>query len=531
MTLTTLPQNARVAVLGAGILGLTFTYFLSKLRPDLQFTIFEKLKRPGGWMSSPKLHVNNTNESILFEKGPRTLRGVKDGTLLMLDILRKLDLDSQIEVINEKCNANKKYILDSSGEIIQVPNSIGTTIEFLKNVKCVDRKLITGILKEPFVKPIKEDETIEQFFKRRLGSTVLTDNVASSIIHGIYAGDVGKLSIKSIMSFMKDIENQSGSIVKHIFKSLYSNKKKEEPQLSQELQIYNQLMSPKAELLTLQKTLKQYPMIKLHDGMETLPKYLAEYLINNTNTKIEYNTSIQDIDAVTGKINGESYDHIRSTINTHDLAKTLPTTDPLVPELKSIEYVSIFLTNVYSRSSNLIPKGKPGFGFLSPRYGNVWKNPDALLGTIYDSDIENNVEGLFVDTKPVHNPNNKITIMMGGHYYTNWTIPSNSVNLKIVKDVLTSKLKVALSKFNLKVIKDGEPLQIDEINDNDLVISYSFHSNCIPQYNLGYQETKDKVNQLLDKGYKLSFGGTVFADGVGVPDCVLNGFKDALKLK
>ena len=42
-------------------------------------------------------------------------------------------------------------------------------------------------------------------------------------------------------------------------------------------------------------------MIKLHDGMETLPKYLAEYLINNTNTKIKYNTSIQDIDAVTGK--------------------------------------------------------------------------------------------------------------------------------------------------------------------------------------------------------------------------------------
>ena len=33
--------------------------------------------------------------------------------------------------------------------------------------------------------------------------------------------------------------------------------------------------------------------------METLPKYLAEYLINQH--KIEYNTSIQDIDAVTGK--------------------------------------------------------------------------------------------------------------------------------------------------------------------------------------------------------------------------------------
>ena len=82
------------------------------------------------------------------------------------------------------------------------------------------------------------------------------------------------------------------------------------------------------------------------------------------------------------------------------------------------------------------------------------------------------------------------------------------------------------------MIKDGEPLQIDEINDNDLVISYKFPFKLYSQYNLGYQETKDKeVNQLLDKGYKLSFGGTVFADGVGVPDCVLNGFKDALKLK
>ena len=51
---------------------------------------------------------------------------------------------------------------------------------------------------------------------------------------------------------MKDIENQSGSIVKHIFKSYIFKQEKEEPQLSQELQIYNQLMSPKAELLTLQ---------------------------------------------------------------------------------------------------------------------------------------------------------------------------------------------------------------------------------------------------------------------------------------
>ena len=50
----------------------------------------------------------------------------------MLDILRKLDLDSQIEVINEKCNANKKYILDSSGKSFKCLIQLEQQLNFLK---------------------------------------------------------------------------------------------------------------------------------------------------------------------------------------------------------------------------------------------------------------------------------------------------------------------------------------------------------------------------------------------------------------
>lgn len=532
MSLKSLPKNSNVAVLGAGILGLTFTYFLSKLRPDLNIEIFEKSNRPGGWMYLPHLHVTKTGESILLEKGPRTLRGIKNGSLFMIDILRDLNIQDQVEVIHKSSNANRKYITDAQGEIVQVPNSLATTIDFFKHVQCVDGKLIKGLIKEPFVKPLAHDETVEQFFKRRFGSTALTDNVASAIMHGVYAGDIGKLSMKSVMPFLKDVETQSGSIVKHILRSIVKKSaKKNGLELLTELQLYEKLISPGANFFALQDDLKAFPMIKLKDGMETFPKHLAKYLVNNTNTNIHYGTPVRQCDPKLGEVNGQSFDHVRSTINSHSLAQALPQENPLVPDLKSVEYVSIFLTNLYTKKPVLLPKNKPGFGFLRPRHQNIDRNPQALLGTIYDSDIENNVQGLFTREKATPNECNKITIMMGGHYYNCWNIPSNKLNLKIVRDVLQEKLKVDLSKYNIKVIDEGQELEVDSIEPNDIVISYSLHKDCIPQYNLGYQELKARALDVLEKNnYKLSFGGTVFAEGLGVPDCVSNSFTDAVKL-
>ncbi|KAI5965464.1 HEM14 [Candida theae] len=532
MSLQPLPKNATVAMLGAGISGLTFTYFLSKLRPDLSFQIFEKSNRPGGWMCSPRLLVSDSHESIILEKGPRTLRGVKNGSLFMIDILRNLNLHDEVEVIHKSSKANRKYITDAQGEIVQVPNSFTTAVDFFKRVQCLDGSLISGLIKEPFVKSSSHDETVEQFFRRRFGSTVLTENVASAIIHGVYAGDIGKLSIKSVMPFLKDIETQSGSVIKHVFKSMIKSKKPNKSPPSVELELYEKLISPQANLPTLQSNLKSFPMIKLKNGMETLPKYLAQYLEYNTNTEIHYDTPVNECDPKLGQVNGQSFDHIRSTINTHSLAQSIQSSDSLVSKLKGVSYVSIFLTNVYTKKPILLPKDKPGFGFLRPRHLSIENNAQALLGVIYDSDIENHVQSLFNKEKTTPSGEyNKITMMMGGHYYNHWNIPSNKLNLKIVLDVLQEKLNVDVSKYNLKIIEEGQELQVDSIGDDDIVVSCSLHRDCIPQYNLGYQELKQDVLDLVEKEhYKLSFGGTVFAEGIGVPDCVSNSFTDAVKL-
>lgn len=56
-----------------------------------------------------------------------------------------------------------------------------------------------------------EDESIKSFFTRRL-SPKIADNLASAIIHGIYAGDIEQLSMRSIFPQLWDMEERYGSL-------------------------------------------------------------------------------------------------------------------------------------------------------------------------------------------------------------------------------------------------------------------------------------------------------------------------------
>lgn len=69
-----------------------------------------------------------------------------------------------------------------------------------------------------------------------------------------------------------------------------------------------------------------------------------------------------------------------------------------------------------------------------------------------------------------------------------------------------------------------------KMGENDIVISYNYHEKCIPQYNVGYGETKDKMGKLLEVQPKISLGGMAFGLGVGVPDCVVDGLKGAIAI-
>lgn len=57
-----------------------------------------------------------------------------------------------------------------------------------------------------------EDESVGSFLQRRLGNSHVGDNLASAILHGVYAGDIYQLSIKSLQPMAWYIEGRYGSL-------------------------------------------------------------------------------------------------------------------------------------------------------------------------------------------------------------------------------------------------------------------------------------------------------------------------------
>ncbi|KAH3680925.1 hypothetical protein WICMUC_000068 [Wickerhamomyces mucosus] len=512
-----LAKNSNVAVIGAGISSLSFTYFLSKIRPDLNFTIYEKSNHIGGYIKSELYQFNG--ENIRFEKGPRTLRAANDGTSIMCDILIQLGLDDKIRVINKNSIANKKYLLSSNNKLIEVPsNSIKSIWNFVKSE--LGKGLFLNIIKEPF-QPSKliKDESVQSFLSRRFSNNSIGNNIVSAIYHGIYAADINKLSIRTTMPKLVKFEQDYGSIIKGIWKSKPEKKKK-----SIILQKYNELFEPNYDIFQMNKFLQKFPMILFENGLSTFTNGIYKELLSNPKISIKLNKHVEKIEINRNKdkiiINDkDSFDHLRSTINVNDLIKTFKSSPRLNSLGGNLTYVDIFLANIY------LPKSfikQNGFGFLVPLSNS---NEENLLGVIYDSDIEKSSIQLFKNNqldfdskrnlKSIYNPQEytKLTMMFGGHMFKS-KIPN--------QDQLLLNLNKSLRKT----------LGIDLSIENHL-ISSSYISQCLPQFNVGYNELSQNFQTELNNEFNglISHGGMSFGNGAGVPDCVVNAFESALKLK
>ncbi|SGZ47807.1 CIC11C00000005326 [Sungouiella intermedia] len=524
-----IPKNGKVAVVGAGISGLTYSYFLLKLRPDVSISILESLARPGGWISTEKL--NDAGKEIILEKGPRTLRGVSDGTLLIVDILRHLQLENQVEVMKSTSIANRKWLLDLSNNLVQVPNSVSLLLKFLGSD--VTDGLVRGVLREPFRSKLTDaqDESIQSFFQRRFGSPEIADNILSAVMHGIYSGNVAKLSVQTTLPSLVEMEKKDGSIVKSMLRRMRSQKNKVLPTINETLAQYELLISPDSNLGQLSQSLKKFPILRLQDGLQVLPNALAELLLRQNNITINYESEVDSLDLKSGAllVNGkkDNYDHVRFTLGAARLLEVVGRDPELQQVLNLFEYSSIFMANVYSKKGGLIPAKGNGFGFLVPSRNS---NPESLLGVIFDSDTELDAEKFFGGSQVAKVSYDKVTLMMGGHYFNERGIPSTSINLRAARNVLSSILGVKLDNYNI-ILRDEATENSKEVKleDNDLLISYNLHKNCIPQYNVGFLDKVKSMVRIVDEKSKrkVSIGGTSLGK-LGVPDCVMNSLEDAL---
>lgn len=69
-----LPEH--IAVLGAGISGLTAAFHLGRRFPNTRITVLESQPRAGGWIQTESVDLGPQYGKVVLEGGPRTLRPI-----------------------------------------------------------------------------------------------------------------------------------------------------------------------------------------------------------------------------------------------------------------------------------------------------------------------------------------------------------------------------------------------------------------------------------------------------------------------
>jgi oxygen-dependent protoporphyrinogen oxidase len=194
----------RVVVVGGGISGLAAAHALAA---TCDVTLFEASRRLGGNI------VTVDTAGFTLDGGPDSWVNTKPAAA---ELARSLGLAGAMIETEE---ASRKVYVSHKGELLPMPDGLVLGIP-TKLAPMVWTSLFTwdGKLRmalEPFIPPRQsdEDESIGEFFSRRLGDEV-TDKLIAPMLGGIYAGDAWELSIQATFPQFIQSERTYGSLVK-----------------------------------------------------------------------------------------------------------------------------------------------------------------------------------------------------------------------------------------------------------------------------------------------------------------------------
>ena len=358
-----------IAIIGAGISGLSLGWFLKKrLGDSLTIIILEKQSRVGGWIRS------TNNDGFLFEQGPRSCRTKGDGQVT-LELVESLGM--QEEVITPS-NAVKKRYLYRKGKLQVLPYNLSSllTSPFIKKFSCFLRewKAFPSIL---------EDESIYSFITRRLGSGV-AELFVDPLVSGIYAGDIHQLSVRSCFPYLFNLEKKYGSLSRGMVINFFEKKEKID-----------------ATSLFLQEMLK-FPVFTLKKGMESLVKSLSKELSEN----IFLETSVKEIFSEPNRVRIVTDEG--GTILANEVFLALPSAETanalksfnksLSSEIAAMPSTSVVVVNMGWKKQHLKHQG---FGYLVPS-----KEKESILGTVWDSSVFPEQNYFKEETR--------LTVMLGG---------------------------------------------------------------------------------------------------------------------
>jgi len=186
-----------VAIIGAGITGLTAAFYLK--RQGVPVTVYEAGGRVGGVIQSVR------KDGFLAEFGPNT---ILETSPKIAQLVRDAGLEARKLATDPKAEA--RFVV-RYGRPIEMP---GKPLGFI-TTPLFTAKAKLAVLREPFIKPRRDgvEESIAQFVVRRFNQEFL-DHAIDALVAGIYAGDPHKLSLPHAFPKLKALEDNYGSMIK-----------------------------------------------------------------------------------------------------------------------------------------------------------------------------------------------------------------------------------------------------------------------------------------------------------------------------
>lgn len=413
-----------------------------------------------------------------------------------------------------------------------------------------------------------KDESVGSFISRRYGKAI-ADNFLSALFHGIYAGDIYKLSARTLFPKLWYLETRdpdgngvNTEIMELQFKqqSLHSW---ESLKAAARARVDDAALDDKDGFQAFVKEMSHCSVYSFTRGIGQLTHALTDALLENQNVTIETGAEVSEISfdgpnsrfAVTcrdGHTAG-NFNYAVCTLAPSQLERFLSSTDAsrtqhssLLSSLsRSPKAVNVMVVNLYYSSPRLpIPRG---FGYLIPRSISLAQNPERALGVIFSSETsgpkgQDSRTKVVVVKEPLDRSNaqwvqlceagdrerqidyiksvsdevereigqdsasgTKLTVMLGGHWWDEWTD----------SDLPSEEEGIEMAKSVIE--------RHLGVTEKPLVAKARLQKQCIPQYQVGYRDYMSKIHgKLLDDfAGRMKVTGAWWQGGAGVNDCVV----------
>lgn len=340
-----------------------------------------------------------------------------------------------------------------------------------------------------------KDMSMGEYFSSVFGQPDLINNLLSALVHGIWGGDVWKISMLEGTFSQALLQRQ------HPGETLM-------PVRDHDIFSFRDIAMRNEAVFDLATRFgPEIGYIGFRNGFSTITNALADKLRENPNVIIRTNTPVTSIRYDQGKavISSSSkgadtaspaetpFDKVISSLYSGTLGKLAGDALPTLRDDSSA--VTIQIVNLWYPNQTLTSR-HPGFGYLIPQSVPAEQNPHAALGVIFDSDREAAADS----PERRDAPGTKLTVMLGGHYWdyldaSSWPDAAEATAMAVE----TVRLQLG--------IPAGEPV----------FTGTKVCRECIPQHRVGHRHDMARAHAELYGAFRGSLavvGGSYTAPGV-----------------